>query len=66
MVTVNVAQSPPVQTQKNSAEANLFLLHVYGQKKPLKNYLIVFSVPQKNKNKIENVWSLLLHKSSCC
>lgn len=38
MVTVNVAQSAPVQTQKNSAEANVFLLHVYMDKKTLKNY----------------------------
>ncbi len=65
MVTVNAAQSPPVQTQKNSAEANLFLLHVYGQKKNLEKLL--GSVPQKKKKKnLENVWSLLLHKSSCC
>lgn len=35
MVTVNVAQSPPGQTQKNTAEANLLSYFTSMEKKPL-------------------------------
>lgn len=55
MVTVDVVQLAPVQTQKNSAEANLFLLHAYDKKKqPFKT--IRFSTANKKiKKYFENV-----------